>query len=410
MTFSWKTALAPTAAAFVVGSLLAAPAVHASTPSPAFDITVEARGFNTNDSDAYKGVTFGYDLRGDDASEVVSSSVALYSGTTLLATNTSKSATKVNNSTQGPTYSSAFRTVIGTYTTSSTWNLGDTSWIPLLSAEPTKAVVTLTDSRGNTYTAENTSLADYSGGEHISWERILPNNVVPDPTTPTVVTDSTQPLVFEVDSGSERTGIDYSLLLDSDGVGDIPRTTIFSSTGVTVAIPATRITPDDSSWDGVIQNPIVVPNSSVSIPAESGTSVTVATAIEVGAGTIGLTFDEGVRLLLPDQADKLVGFERNGTFTQITTECAADTQTAGDALAVGGDCYISVGADMVIWTKHFTTFAAYSFAAAPAAPASPTLPATGANAPATTLWVGGALLLALGSAVLVGRSRVAKKR
>jgi len=251
-----------------------------------------------------------------------------------------------------------------------------------------------------------------------------PTAARPNPTPPTVVTDSTQPLVIEVASGAEGAGVDYSKLL-TGGAGTIPQTTFVTSDGVTVKIPQTRITSDDPSWDGVIQPPTVVPNSSVTIPAESGTTVTLATAIQVGAGTIGLTFDEGVRLLLPGESGKLVGFVHDGTFSQITTKCSADPQTAGDALVAGGDCYISVGADIVIWSKHFTTFVAYSSVAAPAPAPAPAAPdatgpdatgpdatgpdATGPDATSPALWVGGALLLVLvlGSALLVARRRKA---
>ena len=40
--------------------------------------------------------------------------------------------------------------------------------------------------------------------------------------------------------------------------------------------------------------------------------------------------------------------------------CSADTQVAGDALAVDGECKIDSGADLVIRTKHFTSFATFS--------------------------------------------------
>jgi len=212
---------------------------------------------------------------------------------------------------------------------------------------------------------------------------IIPIDVALNPAAPTVtVTDRTQPLVVELESRTEGAGVDYSPLL-TGGAGTIPQTTITTSDGVTVKIPQTSVTATDKNWDGVIKAPTVVPKSSVTIPAESGTTVTVATAIEVGAGDIGLTFDNGVRLLLPSDSDKLVGFVRDGDLTQITTECLDDSQTTGDALAAGGDCYISVGADMVIWTKHFTTFVAYSSAATPdASPAatpdaSPAVPVKG---------------------------------
>ena len=223
-----------------------------------------------------------------------------------------------------------------------------------------------------------------------------PLGVVLDDTTPAVtVTDATQPLVVVVADGVEGAGVDYSALL-TGGTGILPQTTIQTGSGLTVDIPAsTTVTSSDPSWDGVISAPTIVPNSSVAIPAKSGMTVTVATAIEVGAGNIGLTFDNGVRILLPGQADKLAGFVRDGTFTQITAKCSADSQTVGDALAAGGDCSISAGADLVVWTKHFTTFVAYSSVAALAnTGAAQTLPLT----------LGAMLLLGVG-VVLVARRR-----
>ncbi len=44
----------------------------------------------------------------------------------------------------------------------------------------------------------------------------------------------------------------------------------------------------------------------------------------------------------------------------MTTICAGDNQTTGDALLADTECKISVGNDLVIWTKHFTTFATFS--------------------------------------------------
>jgi len=229
-------------------------------------------------------------------------------------------------------------------------------------------------------------------------------NATVTPEAPTVVVSSpSQAVTVTVSDGTKDAGIDYSAHV-TGGTGAIPQTTITASGGVTVNIPKTGITATLPTWDGVITAPTAVPHSSVTIPTESGTAVTVATAIQVGSRATGLTFDKGVRLLLPGHPDKLVGFERDGTFTPIATECSADNQATGDELAVGGDCYISVGADMVIWTKHFTTFVAYSSGAA-----TPMLPATGAEAPGPALWAGSALLLVLGSALFVARRRTHAK-
>jgi hypothetical protein len=200
-------------------------------------------------------------------------------------------------------------------------------------------------------------------------------------TETVAVTVQTVSLGVEVESGAENARVDYSALL-TGGAGTIPQTTITTSGGVTVKIPQTGITADDTNWDGVIKTPTVVANDSVTIPEESGTTVTVATAIKVGAVNIELTFDEAVRVLLLGDADKLVGFVSNGTFTPITTKCSADSQTIGNELAEAGDCFISVGSDMVIWTKHFTTFVVYSVVATPApAPAPAPSPVSPYNGP-----------------------------
>lgn len=143
-------------------------------------------------------------------------------------------------------------------------------------------------------------------------------------------------------------------------------TTTTSSGTVQITIPAgTTVTADNTAWDGTISAPTV---TSVSL----GSSKNVSLAIEVGAGNTSLTFDNAVRLVLPGQAGKSVGFVRNGNFTTITDVCSTDSQSAGNALAAGGDCHISVGNDMVVWTKHFTTFVAYSNATSPSGGGSST--------------------------------------
>ncbi|HVX58922.1 MAG TPA: hypothetical protein VG964_04310, partial [Candidatus Saccharimonadales bacterium] len=77
---------------------------------------------------------------------------------------------------------------------------------------------------------------------------------------------------------------------------------------------------------------------------------------------VDLTFDKAVRLVLPGQAGKSVGFvNAEGAFSTIDRCVAADDQAAQDtALLAGGDCYLTSGSDLVIWTKHFTTFVAYT--------------------------------------------------
>jgi len=135
------------------------------------DITVTAENFNTNKSTDYYGATVGYALGGADTALVASVSVSLYDASNnLMVTNTSKSAAKVNNTLQGPHYSSAFLVQAGTYATSSTWNFG--AWTPNIGVVPAKAVITVTDLDGHTYTAQNTSF-QASEPSHPTWESLF---------------------------------------------------------------------------------------------------------------------------------------------------------------------------------------------------------------------------------------------
>jgi len=131
-----------------------------------------------------------------------------------------------------------------------------------------------------------------------------------------------------------------------------------SSGNVTATIPAgTTITDSTGLWNGTLDPPAV---SSYSVPG----AINTALAFSIGSNDFTLTFNQGVRLFLPGQAGKHVGFiEPGGNFTEITTVCSDDTQAIGDSLPpLDGACKINVGGNLIIWTKHFTIFAAYTIA------------------------------------------------
>ncbi|MEK7633717.1 MAG: Ig-like domain-containing protein [Patescibacteria group bacterium] len=170
-----------------------------------------------------------------------------------------------------------------------------------------------------------------------------------------VITDPDDEVTVTVDGDTEAK-IDVSSFINDDGDGNIPKITI-NSDDAEVDIPATKVT-GPTGWDGVIAAPTV---TTITLPDISGETLTTSTAIEIGYATDKLSFDNAVRILLPGQAGKRAGYSRPGTaFTEITTICSSDSQTAGDALGVDGECKINVDLDLVIWTKHFTKFAAYT--------------------------------------------------
>ncbi len=135
---------------------------------------------------------------------------------------------------------------------------------------------------------------------------------------------------------------------------------ISSTTPVQVNIPAGTAVSAASDWNGNINVPAVQANNSVTVTPDSGKTATVNTVIEIGSGDVPLFFNKAVRILIPGQAGKEVGYTRNGVFTKITTVMSADTQAAGDALPAGEDGKIDVGSDLVVWTKHFTKYVTYT--------------------------------------------------
>lgn len=192
-----------------------------------------------------------------------------------------------------------------------------------------------------------------------------------DTTPEVVITNQTQPVEITIASGTDDAKIDVSSFVDTtviNGInmeqGNIPEITITSTAGTgnaaaaTIEIPATTVT-GPADWDGVIAAPTV---TTVTLPVTSGETKTLSSAIELGFADAKLSFDEAVKILLPGQAGKRAGYVRPGTvFTEITTPCGENSQTwANDNLGADGECKIDSGSDLVIWTKHFTTFATYT--------------------------------------------------
>lgn len=142
---------------------------------------------------------------------------------------------------------------------------------------------------------------------------------------------------------------------------NIAADTSISASPVQVAIPAGTTVSAPEGWDGTIRVPTVQATNSVTVTPSSGTTATVDSVIEIGFGDVPLTFNHAVRLLIPGQAGKKVGYVRNGTFYPINTVLSADDQSTVDStLAAGQDGYLNVGSDLVIWTKHFTRFVTYT--------------------------------------------------
>ena len=151
------------------------------------------------------------------------------------------------------------------------------------------------------------------------------------------------------------------------GAVHVEATTSLGTIGM--QIPSSTVISAPVGWTGIINAPTIKSNSSVTATADSGKTSTVAAVVEVGYDDVKLVLSNAARLVLAGQAGKDAGYSRANSFTKITATCSADTQIAGDALPAEGECKIDVGADLVIWTKHFTSFITYTQATIP--PVSP---------------------------------------
>jgi len=130
---------------------------------------------------------------------------------------------------------------------------------------------------------------------------------------------------------------------------------------VTVQIPGNLIINGSSSWDGLIYLPSVQATAGAS-PTDSGSNA-VNGVVQLGLEGEQLVFSNAVRILIPGMGSKSAGYVRGTTFTKITTTCTTDSQAWADAnLNPAGECVTTAngGSDMVIWTKHFTQFLAYT--------------------------------------------------
>ena len=178
--------------------------------------------------------------------------------------------------------------------------------------------------------------------------------------TQIVITDPNQAINLTVNNAVMRPTLDISTFIQN-GSGTLPEINIMANNAnnISIKIPNGAIVTSTSIvWNGIISAPII---KTVSLVNPSGFTRSLSQAIEVGVSGSKLSFTKGIRILLNGQAGKKTGWTRDDTnYIEITNTCTSDNQITGDALAVDGDCKIDIGNNLVIWTKHFTTFVTYT--------------------------------------------------
>jgi len=127
-----------------------------------------------------------------------------------------------------------------------------------------------------------------------------------------------------------------------------------NTTNFTVIMPGNlTITPTNASWDGTFILPTIKETADFT-PPNGSTSV----VVEVGVPGIKLNFDKAVKIVIEGMAGK-AAFWNDGTSTYaIGTVCNGAANPTN--VPAGGECYISSGNDLIIWTYHFSVFGAYT--------------------------------------------------
>ena len=75
---------------------------------------------------------------------------------------------------------------------------------------------------------------------------------------------------------------------------------------------------------------------------------------------IELNFSKAVKISIGGMAGKRAGWTRGTALTDITTVCNSVVAPTNIDPTTIRECYIDSGNDLVIWTYHFTKFAAYT--------------------------------------------------
>lgn len=178
------------------------------------------------------------------------------------------------------------------------------------------------------------------------------------------------------------------------GVASFGSPLTLTTPAAAVSLPADiRLTSSDIAWDGTVSPPTALPTASVTALEQRGVSGAVTAVVEVGSTTADLELDQAARVVLTGQGGKTAAYQRVGGsgLTPIEATCSED---AAAGLASAQECSVTVGDDLVIWTKHFTVFAAIDY---------PALAVTGSGDMAP--WAGAAAALLAVGAVLVARAR-----
>jgi len=176
---------------------------------------------------------------------------------------------------------------------------------------------------------------------------------------------------------------DRELYLDLSGVedsnGDVNAANGFKfhrkgiSYDINIEIMPGTVIDGPLGWNGLFMLPTARLASGYSLSSGS-----IDIVIETGSSS-GLAFSQPVKITFAGMAGKKAAFSNGTTLSEVAVACTLDANGIPTNLSASGtrECFVDDGANLVIWTLHFTSFAA--FTPAPPAPPAATGGSTGGS-------------------------------
>ncbi|MEK6885574.1 MAG: hypothetical protein AABX17_01255 [Nanoarchaeota archaeon] len=161
------------------------------------------------------------------------------------------------------------------------------------------------------------------------------------------LTNTSQVVAFDLsqvlDNGTVTSGNNFSLVTQG-------------TYNYTVYIPQFVNITGGSSWDGKVNLPTINVSTTFTAPSSGTTNV----VVDIGS-SVHLNFSSPVKVVIGGMQGKSAAWSSSGSaLANIATICNnTDSPTNIDAVTTR-ECYNSTGADLIIWTYHFTSFAAYT--------------------------------------------------
>jgi PGF-pre-PGF domain-containing protein len=126
---------------------------------------------------------------------------------------------------------------------------------------------------------------------------------------------------------------------------------------IKVILPSNVTITGGTNWNGLLTAPTEKDKTQFTPPSVSGMTTSLSQVIEVGSDE-QLNLSAAVEIILPGMTGKNAAYTYGTELTKITLQC--NTAANSSNIVNNGECYFDDGTDLIIWTKHFTNFAAYT--------------------------------------------------